>query len=85
VDLHRIFPAERIDWARGLPLWVRAYGFGTADRVPGELDGWLLAAVGRWWARVRFQVRSPNDQLVVELNQLVPSEAVRPLESPAVR
>lgn len=83
VRLVAVFPSESVAWARGLPLWVRAAGFDVSDEVPGELHGWVLSSVGRWWASVRFRVRSRNGELGIELDQLVPAEAVRPADENA--
>lgn len=48
--------------------------------VPGLLHTWVLSSAGRWWPWVTFTVRSSNGELVFEVDQLVPAEAVRPVE-----
>jgi hypothetical protein len=80
VRLVSAFPPANLTWARGLPLWVRSGGFDVSAEVPGELYGWVLSSTGRWWASVRFRVQSRNGDLGLDLDQLVPADAVRPID-----
>jgi hypothetical protein len=80
VRLVYVFPPTSLTWARGLPLWVRAGGFDVSAETRGELYGWALSSAGRWWAGVRFRVRSRNGEFSLDLDQFVPAESVQPAD-----
>ncbi|PXY16471.1 hypothetical protein BAY59_38595 (plasmid) [Prauserella coralliicola] len=80
VRLSQVWPSDRLGWGRDTPLWVRAAGMEVRTEVPGLLHTWVLSSVGRWWPWVTFTVRSSNGELEFEVDQLVPAEAVRPVE-----
>lgn len=64
-------------WATDTPIWARAGGVDVSVQVAGLLHAWVLTSVGRWWPWVRFTVHSANGELELEVDQLVPAEAVR--------
>lgn len=78
VNVAEMLPPERLTWARDTPLWVRAGGINLSDHVPGTLHAWVLTSAGRWWGQCRLVVTSGNRNLRLELDQLVPSSAIRP-------
>lgn len=74
------FPRRQGGGAGDVPLWVDAAGLDLRAIVPGMLDGWLLTSVGTWWGRVALQLQSRNGDVDMPAVQLVPAEALRPMD-----